>query len=311
MHTNRLSQEKSPYLLQHAHNPVDWRPWGKEAFDEAKKRNKPLFRFVCLLTVTTGFLLILKDRLIEFTLKDVFSIKTAVAQADADAKTIAAIKERVENQSATIDLVAQNAQRSLKLSEELNDKIKQTESELSKVKITSSEAAKAVHQLEAVTEFAQVVVAAQNDDRPSLDKLKTWADDSDYPMSQLARQAWIKTRIYYSGEEPKPSATATWEGTVAFTNIPMSELTQLYKQTKPFQHAHLVQQIWARKDVPKRERMAFLIDVMKTDVSISAVDNARKCFYGETDLPKGELATSPIILEPLYQWWEKNKDTLK
>src|SRR6266498_1396535 len=42
-HTNRLSQEKSPYLLQHAHNPVDWRPWGKEAFDEAKKRNKPIF----------------------------------------------------------------------------------------------------------------------------------------------------------------------------------------------------------------------------------------------------------------------------
>src|SRR5213594_1946095 len=43
MHTNRLSQEKSPYLLQHAHNPVDWRPWGREAFDEAKKTNKPLF----------------------------------------------------------------------------------------------------------------------------------------------------------------------------------------------------------------------------------------------------------------------------
>ncbi|HTM49090.1 MAG TPA: thioredoxin domain-containing protein [Bryobacteraceae bacterium] len=43
MHANRLSHEKSPYLLQHAHNPVDWRPWGKEAFDEAKKRNVPIF----------------------------------------------------------------------------------------------------------------------------------------------------------------------------------------------------------------------------------------------------------------------------
>ena len=43
MHTNRLSQEKSPYLLQHAHNPVDWRPWGEGAFDEAKKQNKPIF----------------------------------------------------------------------------------------------------------------------------------------------------------------------------------------------------------------------------------------------------------------------------
>src|SRR6202023_1026998 len=42
-HTNRLIHEKSPYLLQHAHNPVDWRPWGQEAFDEARKRNKPIF----------------------------------------------------------------------------------------------------------------------------------------------------------------------------------------------------------------------------------------------------------------------------
>ena len=42
-YTNRLIQEKSPYLLQHAHNPVDWYPWGKGAFDKAKKENKPIF----------------------------------------------------------------------------------------------------------------------------------------------------------------------------------------------------------------------------------------------------------------------------
>ena len=40
--TNRLSQETSPYLLQHAHNPVDWYPWGKEAFSKAKAENKPI-----------------------------------------------------------------------------------------------------------------------------------------------------------------------------------------------------------------------------------------------------------------------------
>ncbi|HLF94880.1 MAG TPA: thioredoxin domain-containing protein, partial [Planctomycetota bacterium] len=42
-HTNRLAKEKSPYLLQHAHNPVDWYPWGQEAFDKAKKDGKPIF----------------------------------------------------------------------------------------------------------------------------------------------------------------------------------------------------------------------------------------------------------------------------
>jgi uncharacterized protein YyaL (SSP411 family) len=40
---NRLGKEKSPYLLQHAYNPVDWYPWGDEAFTKAEKENKPVF----------------------------------------------------------------------------------------------------------------------------------------------------------------------------------------------------------------------------------------------------------------------------
>lgn len=40
---NRLAKEKSPYLLQHADNPVDWYPWGDEAFTKAKKEDKPIF----------------------------------------------------------------------------------------------------------------------------------------------------------------------------------------------------------------------------------------------------------------------------
>ncbi len=40
---NRLSREKSPYLLQHQHNPVDWYSWGDEAFQAAKQKNKPIF----------------------------------------------------------------------------------------------------------------------------------------------------------------------------------------------------------------------------------------------------------------------------
>src|SRR5881398_1393105 len=42
-HTNRLAHEKSPYLLQHAHNPVDWHAWGEEAFAKARRENKPIF----------------------------------------------------------------------------------------------------------------------------------------------------------------------------------------------------------------------------------------------------------------------------
>ena len=41
-YTNKLIEETSPYLLQHAHNPVNWYPWGEEAFAKAKAENKLL-----------------------------------------------------------------------------------------------------------------------------------------------------------------------------------------------------------------------------------------------------------------------------
>ena len=41
---NRLAKEKSPYLLQHKDNPVNWFPWGPDALTKAKEENKPLFK---------------------------------------------------------------------------------------------------------------------------------------------------------------------------------------------------------------------------------------------------------------------------
>jgi uncharacterized protein YyaL (SSP411 family) len=40
---NRLAEEHSPYLLQHKDNPVDWYPWGAEAFERAHREDKPIF----------------------------------------------------------------------------------------------------------------------------------------------------------------------------------------------------------------------------------------------------------------------------
>ena len=43
MESNRLAHEKSPYLLQHAHNPVEWFAWGEAAFEKARAEEKPIF----------------------------------------------------------------------------------------------------------------------------------------------------------------------------------------------------------------------------------------------------------------------------
>src|SRR5262245_8220516 len=42
-HSNRLIDSNNPYLLLHAHNPVDWYPWGPEALERARRENKPIF----------------------------------------------------------------------------------------------------------------------------------------------------------------------------------------------------------------------------------------------------------------------------
>ena len=41
--SNHLRNETSPYLRQHANNPVDWYPWGPEAFEKAQREDKPIF----------------------------------------------------------------------------------------------------------------------------------------------------------------------------------------------------------------------------------------------------------------------------
>ena len=53
-HTNRLIDETSPYLLQHAHNPVDWNAWGEEAFQKAKRDNKPILLSIGFIPLVIG-----------------------------------------------------------------------------------------------------------------------------------------------------------------------------------------------------------------------------------------------------------------
>ena len=54
MAPNQLIKEKSPYLLQHAHNPVDWHAWSDETFATARKQNKPIFLSIGYATCRTS-----------------------------------------------------------------------------------------------------------------------------------------------------------------------------------------------------------------------------------------------------------------
>ncbi len=77
---------------------------------------------ICLFAVFVGAFLILHERVTEFTVKGVGTIKSAAEKAIADADTISNLKERVEAQSATVDLVAKEASKAKKISEEVAEK---------------------------------------------------------------------------------------------------------------------------------------------------------------------------------------------
>ena len=132
---------------------------------------------LCFLTVFAGLALILQERITELTVKGVGTIKTAAQQVTSDARTVAELKERVENQSATVDLVAKEASKAKALSEEVADKNRIAEDKLETLDKAINKANSTLEELEAVTEFTMTVVAAQNDDRKAFDELSHWAAD--------------------------------------------------------------------------------------------------------------------------------------
>jgi len=136
------------------------------------RRSKPLLKFVCVFIAAMGFLLILKDKLVEVTLKDWLTIKTSAAEATADAKTIADIKQQVLNQRATIDLVATDAQAAKYLSEQASNKIVLAEQKLRDLDDAIQKANDSLKKLDAATEFTLLVTKAEGGNRAAFFKLE-------------------------------------------------------------------------------------------------------------------------------------------
>jgi chromosome segregation ATPase len=166
----------------------------------SQNNHKPMVITLCLIAVFAGLVLIFQDRITELTVKGVGTIKAATDQVQTDAKTVADLKERVENQSATVNLVAKEASKAKEISEEVADKNRQAEEKLNILDEAITKATATLANLDAATEFTMTVVAAQNDDRNAYDTLKKWSEDKKNPFSSRAAQAW--STIFESHNEP-------------------------------------------------------------------------------------------------------------
>lgn len=272
-----------------------------------KERNhKGTVMVLCSIAVFAGLALILQDRITELTVKGVGTIKATTKQVKLDAKTVAELKERVENQSATVDLIAKEASTAKAISEEVADKNQRAEKKLATLDEAITKASTMLANLDDATEFTMIVLSAQNDDRNAFDKLGEWSKDKNHRFSSNAAQAW--STIFESHNKPMYTSgfTVPWNEGVDPSKFSISDLDHEYHRAPAQLKLALLEYIWKRNDISKIDRLDFLIKVMKHDSSLTAVEYAGRFFTSGTD-----QKIKPLAIDYLVDWWEKHKHEFK
>ena len=161
---------------------------------------------------------------------------------------------------------------------------------------------------EEVTNYLLTVAAAQNYDRTAYDKLGTWSADKSFFLCDQASAA--HTRIMSMHNNPMfQERSISWK---AGTDPSKFTLSYLKKQYEGLQVSNsnmkpaMITYIWKREDIPKRDRMEFLIDVLKNDENLKAVEYAGRYFK-----QGGGLNRNPLAVDEFVSWWEANKDKIE
>ena len=113
----------------------------------------------------------------------------------------------------------------------------------------------------------EVLLAAQNNDWEAYDQLLKWSRDSSHPLHKVALNATIKIRTYYAGPISPGHLNISWENGIDPNKLSFRRLRQNYDILDPVLHADLVQVIWKREDISKKDKMTFFIEVIKTSNS--------------------------------------------
>lgn len=261
---------------------------------------------ICLIAVFAGSFFVVQERAVEITFKGLGTIKAAAEQAVLDANEVNQIKKRAAAQSATIDLVVQQAGESKRLVEELSQTSAVAEQRLGTIEKTSERASKVLSELEQATQFTMTVIAAQTDDRKAFDQLVTWAKVKSHPFSSRAGQAWGMILDQHNppfvriGKVPWPDRIDDP------SKLTFQQLRQGYESALVFVKPALIAYISKRQDIPKKDRMQFLADVIEHDESLKAVEYAGRYFMKEAGLKFKPLAVTPIL-----EWWRNNKNTIQ
>jgi len=268
-----------------------------------KRIAKSVLTMIGGLAIFGGVALVIEDRITE-VVSPFGKLTAATEKATADAQAISQLKERVENQSATVDLVATQAAKAKDLSETATTQVAEAQQKLDALNKVTSEATATLKTLKEEEEFRGLVIAAQNDDRASYDRLAKISANKESRFSAMASDAYRTLNEAHSSGMYRSGFHGYWAEDIDPSRFSFVELKQIYQKAPAGIRPALLEYIWSRDDIPKLNRMDFMINVVKTDSSLTAVEYASRHFLQGAAL---ENKMNPMALDSLYEWWEKHR----
>ncbi|MCD4776148.1 MAG: hypothetical protein K8S15_08900 [Candidatus Aegiribacteria sp.] len=205
--------------------------------------------------------------------------------------------------------MAKSANKAHGLVDEFTKKSKATDEKLSQVDKMTQQAHTALKNIETATEFATVLLAAQNDNWKAFDQLREFSEDKSFPLRKVAANAYVSIQISYGSPIRPGYLNMNLVSCIDPSELSLSQLEQTYLELDPINHAHLVHVVCGRYNLSKKDKMAFLVDVLKTSNSITARYYAADFFLKAA--ADSQLKWQPFQIDPLLSWWEQHSDTIE
>jgi len=209
----------------------------------------------------------------------------ALAQVISDASEINKLKHVIDNQGAQIEFVSKMA---------------------FKAQNSLSEIVELQRKSTLITDFMITVIKAQGDDRKAFDQLEIWAEDKTFFLQSDAFKVYAAIIDEHNPPFFKEPPDVLWKQDVDPSKLNLLELKHEYENIQWYLKPGLIKYIYGRGDFPKYEKLEFLIETVKNDSSLRAIEYAGRCLIKETGLQVKTLAISKFI-----EWWENNKDKIK
>jgi len=262
---------------------------------------------LCFLIVFAGIAIIFRDRITEFSVPGIGTFKAAVEQVSADANVVSGLKRRVEDQSATVDLIAKEAADAKQLVNALSQKNLKAEEKLSQLDKSINDGNLAVKELQLYTQFHSTVLAAQNDNRHAYDQLLAWGKDSSFQFQKASAQAAQTIMDQHNSPMSISNVSVPWNEGIDPQKLSLSELQQTFTSTPPHIRRRILEFVWTKRtDIPKPDRLQFLVDVLRSDESLLVVEYAGRYFKDGT----GDKL-KPLAIEQHLEWWKKDKGSIE